>query len=250
VAIAWAGDGWIVAWVDGRDGNGEVYAAKIDRNLHRTGRDERITRAPGDASDIAILARPDAVWLAWADPRESPAEGFADIYVAPLRPSDAARAGEDVRILATAAHSRSPSLAVSGDQLAVGWVEEAPLGADSSTSQAYGAMLAWLDPHGRPLRQPGHLAGAGEGFPTAITLDGTATSIHVVLARSTRDAIDLDALEITRDPAPRTYPLFGLDGPPSLDVAFVLLGDALYFNDEGQEAGDRRARRAAVTWRH
>ena len=33
VAMAWAGDGWLVAWVDGRDGNGEVYATKIDRDL-------------------------------------------------------------------------------------------------------------------------------------------------------------------------------------------------------------------------
>ncbi len=250
VAIAWAGDGWVVAWVDGRDGNGEVYATKVDRELRRVAREERITRAPGDASDVALLARPDAVWVAWADPRESPTEGFADVYVAPLRPSDAALAGEEVRVLPTAAHSRSPALASTGDQLAVAWIEEAPMGADPATSPAYGAMLAWLDPHGRPLHEPGHLATAGDGFPTAIALDGLPTSLHVILARSAHDAVELDALEITRAPSPRTYPLLGLDGPPSLDVAVGLLGDALYFNDEGQDASDRRARRASLVWRH
>ena len=37
VAIAWAGDGWLVAWVDSRDGNGEVYASKVDRDLKPDG---------------------------------------------------------------------------------------------------------------------------------------------------------------------------------------------------------------------
>ena len=30
VAIAWAGGGWVVAWIDTRDGNGEVYATKAN----------------------------------------------------------------------------------------------------------------------------------------------------------------------------------------------------------------------------
>ena len=105
VAIAWSGDKWIVAWVDTRDGNGEVYAATLDRDGRSVGRGQRITNAPGDASDVAILALPDAagpdgrgaVWLAWANPRESPQDGFADIYVAPLRGRDASRAGDEVR---------------------------------------------------------------------------------------------------------------------------------------------------------
>ena len=250
VAIAWVGDGWIVAWVDGRDGNGEVYATKLDRGLRRVAREERITHAPGDASDVTILARPDGAWLAWADPRESPSEGFADIYVVPLRAADATPSGEEVRVLGTAAHSRSPALGVTGDQLAVAWIEEAPMGADPVTSPSYGAMLAWLDPQGHPVHEPGHLATGGDGFPTGVALDGTPTSLHVVLARSARDAVELDGLEITRAPATRAFPLVGLDGPPSLDVAVALLGDAVFFNDEGQDAGDRRARRATVQWRH
>src|SRR5690606_27887059 len=50
VSIVWAGDGWIVAWVDGRRGNGEVYATKVDLGLRRIAREERITKAEGDAS--------------------------------------------------------------------------------------------------------------------------------------------------------------------------------------------------------
>jgi hypothetical protein len=248
-AIAWVGDGWIIAWVDGRDGNGEVYATKVDRDLRRVVKDVRITRAPGDASDVAILARPGAVYLAWADPRESPSDGFADIYTVALRPSDAQKLDMESRVLATAAHSRSPSLAAAGDQLAIAWIEEAPLGADPANAQAYGALMAWLDPHGRPAREPGRVATAGEGFATAVTLDGTANGVHVVLARSARETIELDAMEISHDPTPRPYPLLPLEGPPSLDVAFTLMGDALFFNDEGQGPGERRARRAHIAWR-
>ncbi|MDP9151027.1 MAG: hypothetical protein M3O36_13940, partial [Myxococcota bacterium] len=81
VALAWTGDGWLVAWVDTRDGNGEVYATKVDRDLRRVAREERITRAPGDAADVALAVQGETAWLAWSDPRESPRDGLGDIYV-------------------------------------------------------------------------------------------------------------------------------------------------------------------------
>src|SRR5439155_22495225 len=108
VAIAWTGESWIVGWVDWRNGNGEVYAATLDRSGRHMGTGERITNAPGDASDVSLLATPDAVWIAWADPRESPQDGFSDVYVVPLNAQTAQRASEEVRVLATVAHSRSP----------------------------------------------------------------------------------------------------------------------------------------------
>ena len=54
-AIAAVPGGWVVAWVDSRDGNGEVYAARLDRSLNRVGDDRRITKAAGDASDVTLL---------------------------------------------------------------------------------------------------------------------------------------------------------------------------------------------------
>src|SRR5262249_17082753 len=46
VAIADTGDGYVVAWVDTRDGNAEIYAAKLDRSLTKVIPDRRITEAP------------------------------------------------------------------------------------------------------------------------------------------------------------------------------------------------------------
>jgi hypothetical protein len=247
VAITWAGDRWIVGWVDGRDGNGEVYAATLDRDVRHVGKGQRITNAPGDASDVALLSTPDATWIAWADPRESPQDGFSDIYVAPLNGDTAARAAEEVRVLATAAHSRSPALAARGKDVAVAWIEEAPMGAEASRARSYGAMFAWLGPSGRPTGEPMHLPVAGDGFPTALTMDEDHGVLHAVLARAAAEGIVLDAVTINGEPRP-PFPLLTLDGPPSLDVAPSMSGADLFWNDEGQDREAKRARRATIRW--
>ena len=249
VAIAWAGGGWIVSWVDWRMGNGEVYATKLKTDLSRVAREERITDAPGDASDVTLLARGDTVWLAWADPRESPREGFADVYVTQIRAHDARRSADEIRVLASAAHSRSPALAPSGDGVVLAWIEEAPLGADAASSAAYGAMLATLDGRGHSREAPLKLRSGGDGFATSIALDNAASGVRAILARSSKDEMTLDTLELGGLPIPRIFPLLTLDGPPSMDVAIAVMDGIVYFNDDGAEPGNRRARRALVQWK-
>jgi len=248
VTITWAGSGWIVAWVDGRDGNGEVYATKVGLDLHRVAREERITKAPGDASDLVALARGDLVWLAWADPRERPKDGIADIFACAIGARDAKRVIDEQRILATAAHSRTPALAPADDGVQVAWIEEAPLGVQTPNSSGYGAMWATLDSAGRLVRRPIKLPFAGEGAATSVALDASTPNLHAIVARSTQDSVALDAVDLSSAP-PQAFPLLTLDGPPSLDVAIVLEGDILYFNDQGSRDVDRRVRRAKIVWR-
>jgi hypothetical protein len=253
VAIAAVPGGWIVAWVDTRDGNGEVYASKVDTELQRVARDERITDAPGDAGDVALLAATEKgpVWLAWADPRESPHDGFADIFVAGLSPDTARAKVSESRVLATAAHSRSPVLALgSGDGPSVAWIEEAPMGIDASNTGAYGAMIAELDGDGRTRGAPVRTRGAGEGFPTSVSIDRSGAPLgplRVVLARSARDELTVDAVDVSSG-VPHPSTLLALDGPPSLDVSLALSGDVLFFNDDGPFVGDGRVRRALLSW--
>jgi hypothetical protein len=250
VAIAWAGGGWIVAWVDWRGGNGEVFATKVGPDLSRIAREERLTDAPGDASDVTLLARGDAVWLAWTDPRESPADGFADVFVTQVRAKDAKRAADEQRVLASAAHSRSPVLAGTGENVWIAWIEEAPAGADAQSSVAHGAMLARLDERGKPKGGLFKVRAAGDGFPSAITIEGTDTGLRGVLARGDKEQLELDSMELRAgDAAPRAFPLLTLDGPPSLDASLVLHEGALYYYDDGPEPGDRRARRASILWK-
>jgi hypothetical protein len=261
LAVAWAGDGWLVAWVDTRDGNGEVYAAKVDRDLNRVAPDERVTRASGDASDVALAIRGAVAWLAWSDPRESPAEGTADIYVARLRSRDARPMGEETRVLATAAHSRSPALAPTEEGALLGWIEDSPAGleAPGSSTTATGAMLARLDADGRVMGEPRKLAQAdgraqaleaADGRVTLVSMQPTPGGARVVVCRSSREGMTLDAFVLSSagvastDPAP----LLDLDASGTFEVSLAPAGDAVYFTDLGSSPGDHRVRRAAIAW--
>ncbi len=197
VAVAWAGDGWLVAWVDTRDGNGEVYATKLDRDLKRVSREERITHAPGDAADVVLLVAAKTAWLAWSDPRESPEDGRGDIYVATLRLEDARPASKEVRVLESAANSRAPRLAHVEDGALVVWVEDAPTGVD-----APGALLtARVSRTGIILGAPNTLALAGDGIPETVALDeAPGGNVHVTVARSPQSVgehVALDCLTAT-----------------------------------------------------
>lgn len=247
VAIAWAGGGFLVAWIDGRDGNGEVYATKVSLDLQRTAREERITNAPGDASDLVAVGRGENVWLAWSDPRESPHEGLGDIYVTAVKKRDAKRAVDEQRILSTASHSRTPQLVDGPEGLLLAWIEEAPHGSQTPSASGYGALWTTLDDKGKAVAKPSRIALGGEGAATSVALERGAAGVRAVVARSTHEAIALDAIEL-HPQAAKAAPLLMLDGPPSLDVALLVRDDVLFFNDEGPTAADRRARRAKIAW--
>lgn len=249
VTITWANGGWLVAWVDGRDGNGEVYATRVSLDLTRVTREERITNAPGDASDLVAIPHGSDVWLAWADSRESPKDGVADVYVTAVHMRDAKRAFDEKRVLASAAHSRTPHLALgSNSSVYLAWIEEAPMGAETPSASGYGAFWARLDASGAPTEAPKRLPLAGDGAATSVVIEASGDVLRTVVARSTPEAISLDAIDLAT-PSPKASPLLSLDGPPSLDVALALDNGTLYFNDEGPRPADRRARRARIAWK-
>ncbi len=247
VTMAWAGDGWLVAWVDGRDGNGEVYATKIDRDLTRVAREERITNAPGDAGDVTLAVRSGVAWLAWSDPRESPREGIADIYATTLGIRDARRASDEVRVLASAPHSRSPQLAAtSADTAVLAWIEDSATGLEGPAA----TMVAVLDRGGRVVRSPSILSLSADGRPTSLALASAGDGVHAVVVRSGPTTLTLDGVVLGADGTPTTkpWPLLDVEAPASFDVAVALAGDALVFDDVGSTPGDHHLRRAAIRW--
>ncbi len=259
VTIGWTNGGWLVAWIDGRDGNGEVYATKVGLDLTRVAREERITSAPGDASDLAMYSRDGQGWLAWADPRDDETGGVSDMYYAKISAHDAKREGAEVRALASATNSRSPSLTGAGEGVALAWIEDPPLGVDTQTPGPFGAMLLSIDVGGKPRGEPVRLRNGGDGFATGITLGPTeAGGLRGVLSRSMRDDLAIDVLEIGGAAgSTRAAPLFAPDAPSSFDMVLALAGRTLYFNDDGTGAArgrrngagaDRRVRRAQISW--
>ncbi len=252
VAIAWADDGWLVAWVDARDGNGEVYATRVDRDLARVSREERITNAPGDASDVSLARSGDAAWVAWSDPRDNPRDEVSDIYVAAIRTRDAKRVGDEARVLETATNSRSPQLAAldGGEGAVLAWIEEAP--ADLEGPGA--AFVARIDRVAHVVGTPTELPMVSAGRPTTVALARPARgagALRAVVARSTADSVQIDAVLVGIDgaPASRPYPLVDLDAPPTFEVALAFPRDDVYFIDIGDSPADHRVRRAGVSWR-
>jgi len=247
VTIAWAGDGWLVAWVDARDGNGEVYAAKVSRELDRFGPGQRITNAPGDAADVALAVEGDTAWVAWSDPRDNPREGLSDIHAITLHARDATRAGEDVRVMATAAHSRSPALASLGRGMLVAWIEDAPPNLEGPG----GAMTARLDRAGRLVGAPSPLPLAGPGRPTAVTLSAADGGVRAVVARALNGEITLDVMALGSDPAvrPIAWPILDLDAAAPFDVAMTLFPSDIFYTDASSASGQHRVRRAHLDWR-
>jgi hypothetical protein len=250
VALAPITGGWLVAWVDGRQQPAEVFATKISPDLQRVSREERITQAPGDKTDLAMLRGDDnTAWLAWSDSRESPADGSGDVYVTQLRGHDAKKVRPELRLLPSAAHSRSPRLgAVPGGGAAISWIEDAPFGAESA-GESFGAMLSVLDKNMQTATPPTRLTLAGQGLAQATELEGVGAALRVVVARSTRGGIVLDALE---QAAPFNSPLaqlMSLEGNSSTDVPLSLSSGALFFAEDGQDPRERRLRRALVRWK-
>lgn len=258
VAVVAIEGGWLVAWVDGRGQGGEVYAARIDSKLDRVSHEVRVTNAAGDASDVTLAAipgDPSRVWLAWSDSRDSPSEGLGDIYIAQLRTQDASRLGDEVRLLATEHHSRSPSVVAwpagpEGGGALIGWLEEGPPGLDSLAT----VMLARVDSSGHRVGDATKLSLPAGSNPTGITLtldDGARRLARAVVPRSVGGAVSLEALHIRgdgREVGSRSS-LLDLEAGPPFEVSVALAGDAIFFDDAAATAAEHRIRRAAVDWR-
>jgi hypothetical protein len=256
VSIVAVEGGWLVGWVDGREGSGQVYAARVDAKLDRASREERITTAASDASDVMLATTPgDAsrVWLAWSDSRESPSEGLGDIYLTQLRAQDAHRSGEEVRLLATAHHSRSPQIVAwpgaPGGAL-VAWLEEGPAGLDGPGA----IMVAAVDAAGHRAGDAVKVPLPAGSSPTSVALaldDGPRRVARALVARSSGGAVTLEAMRLGADGAPVGSPsaLLDLEAEPPFDVAAALSTDAVYYDDIAGGGAERRVRRVGVDWR-
>jgi hypothetical protein len=249
VAIAWAGDGWLVAWVDGKEGRGQVYATKVGRRLQHSSRNERVTRGAVGAADVTLAVGGEMAWIAWGDARESPREGIADIYATTLKVTDATRAGDETRVLATARHSRSPTIAaVSESRALVAWIEDAPGGVDALAI----GMIGCVDSRSNVVCPPVELSLAGAGQPVSIVMAAVRDEVHAVVARSSLGGgITLDGIRLggSGSPLAPPWPLVVLDAPASVDIALAIAGDGVVYSDIVSGPGLRRIRRAEITWR-
>jgi hypothetical protein len=242
VAVAGTADGWVVAWVETREKEVEVHAATVSAKLDKVGIDRVVTSHQGDASEVRILVRGDAVLLAWADARAG--QGSSDLYTARLAASDLGWRGDEVRLSSKPDHARGVRLAARGDDALIAWIERPAESPAAPTPPA--ALIARLDASGRlrasPMRIPLAIAAGSIG----IGCDRAACK--VALASTGGDALDLSGLVWDASgPIPRPRKIASFDRVATEDVSLNVVGEWLFFAEDNLK-GAGRIRRLRVGW--
>jgi hypothetical protein len=255
VAIAHVGgdaDSWITAWVDTRDGDAEIYVAKLDRHLAKVVPDQRITEAIGNAAEVQLAVRENDVVLAWADARNDPTEGNCDIYVAHLDAATLRKTGPEVRLFASVPHSRTPQVVKTAKGFVVAWIEE-PAEGRSGLDPDAGLRIAELDAHGTPIGPPRLVRGVEEhSTVTAAALSCSGESCRGVLSSEVSGTLLLSAFVLGADlSSGPVKAIAAMTGPGSEDTSPALAGEggtSLFFADDSV-GGSGRVRWMQLQWK-
>jgi hypothetical protein len=248
-APAPATDGWVTAWVDTRDGNAEVYVAKVDRTLKKVVPDRRITSAPGDSAEVQLLVRGKEVLLVWSDARKDPDGGNADIYLARLDARTLQKIGEETLLFGSAGHSRSPVLLSSEAGLSVAWIEEAT--GDGKQPGEPGVRFARIDEKGTVIGAPILARGEDGAAVTSNALSCGPASCRGVLTSAVGETLLLGSYSLSQAGALTPMKtLASLSGGAAADVSLSFAGASgspLFFADNAI-GGTGRVRMMTIDW--
>lgn len=233
VALAAVPGAFMLAWVDGRLGRAEVFATRFTKDLRAMGRAERITQSSGSKSDVALAAVSDGVVVAWSDTRDAEAEGFGDIFLAKLGSKDAKPTLPETRVLATAAHSRTPAFFAHGDVLGLTWIEE------GTSPESSAAMIATFSSGLERNDTPARIPIAEPGRPQSISLISREGKVSGLLARTNGNGAVIDVIEGVPTALHATV-LSTERGRPTPDTTVVSTPRAVFFAEEGTTASEHR----------
>ncbi|HEY1534339.1 MAG TPA: hypothetical protein VGF76_09980 [Polyangiaceae bacterium] len=241
IATVQSGSDYFVAWVDERSSDPELYATKVNHALNRIAPEQRITQAPGAATDVTLVATKSGALVIWADARESEQAGSADIYAAALRATDAARVAPEAAVQKTRAHSFAPVARSHGSGAVVAWLEAA---AENAEGEPAHVSFAQLDEAGRLVGSV-QSAALGAGTPVTLGLDCGEQLCHAIVAvdasaRGELYAVSFEAGKVS--PAVRIRS--SMNAPSS--VAPIVRGRDVYVADVQQ--GAAHVRRLRLDW--
>ncbi len=116
VSVAWTGSEIGASWHDTRDGDSEIYFARITTAGTRMGLDVRVTSATGHSLSPSMVWTGSEYGLSWYDTRD----GNYEVYFTRLAP-EGTKVGPDVRVTSDGGESLKPDLAWSGSEYGVSW---------------------------------------------------------------------------------------------------------------------------------
>jgi hypothetical protein len=245
IAAAAVPGGFVVAWVDERDKDPELYVSKVDSALNRVGIEHRVTKAPGPATEVSVASAGDGALVAWADARKPDRPGEADIYVVRIAGKDGTPVAGERLVLDTRGHSFAPVLRASGDGFLLAWLERgAPEDPDSA-----GLVIQMLDGTGASRGEPERISLA-DGEPAALAVDCTNDACRFVIAlRAGEDARLVAGVRggAGAQRALRLRRIVSLGSKSAARVPLGLAGDELVYADADGD-GRWRVRRALVDW--
>ncbi|HEY5372084.1 MAG TPA: hypothetical protein VIK01_00295 [Polyangiaceae bacterium] len=241
IATLQSGADYFVAWVDERSSDPELYATKVNHALNRIAPEQRITQAPGAATDVSLVATKSGALAIWADARESEQAGSADIYATALRGTDAARVAPEAAVQKTRAHSFAPVARAHGAGAVVAWLEAA---ADNAEGEPAHVSFAQLDEAGRVVGSV-ESAPLGAGNPVTLGLDCNEQLCHAIIAVDANAHGELYAVSFEAGKASTAVRLRSSMSAPS-SVAPIVRGRDVYVADVQQ--GAAHVRRLRLDW--
>lgn len=231
--------GYLVAWIDERSGDAEVYASRVGRALEKAGPEQRITTSDGAASQLTLTRVAGKPYAVWADARAAEEPGWADIYGAFLRPADAARDGGEHRLGSTRPHSFSPQASQLGGTPVVAWLEE------SVDATPASVRLAQLSPSG-DLSGNVSVVPINGGVPRGLGISCQDVSCRVVVTVEADGRGELQGFEWRPSTDSQVTKLSRLGGPSAVAVAPLVQGNFVYVAD--LRDGQGLVRRLGIDW--
>lgn len=231
--------GYLVAWVDERSGDAEVYAARVGKSLDKAGPEQRITSAEGAASDLRLSRVAGKPYAVWADARDGAEPGWADIYGAFLRPSDAAREGHELRLSNTRPHSFAPQVGQLTGGAVLAWLEEAGDGTPASV------RLSLLGPGGE-LDGNVSVVPIEAGAVRGLGLDCKDVLCRVVVTVELEGRGEIYGFEWRPSTEANATRLASLGEPAAAGVSPIVRGSSVFVADAREGRG--LVRRLSVEW--
>lgn len=241
IALATAGTDYLVAWIDERSGDPEVYATKVNHALNHLTPEQRVTQAPGAATDLSLVPTQSGAIAVWTDARDSEQAGSADIFAAALRGSDATRAGPEAALQKTRTHSFSPVARAYGSGALVAWLEAA---SERTEGEPAHVSFAVLDDAGT-LSGNVQSVNLGSGSPVTLGLDCAQQTCHAVVAVGLENRAELYAIRFRDGKVENPVRIRTSNNAPT-SVAPLVHGSEVYVTEPA--LGMARLRRLQLEW--
>jgi len=115
-SLAWTGSEFGISWNDTRDGNDEIYFARVSVAGAKIGSDIRVTSNMSQSFNPSLSWSGSEFWVSWEDYRDMNNE----IYFARISGAGA-KIGSDLRVTSDASDSWTPSLSWTGSEFGISW---------------------------------------------------------------------------------------------------------------------------------